>query len=122
MLTRGAAAGVAPLLDEAAQLPAASAYASDALTVPPSLAGLPAISIPGVCDPCTGEPVPRPSRRLAHGARRAGLPIGLQLISARGRESAYPAHQLCSLCSPALGPGLLLQCAVELERALSLTE
>ena len=54
--------GAAPRLADLETLTPAQIYASDALTVPASLAGLPAMSVPHGADPATG------------------LPLGLQLV------------------------------------------
>jgi Asp-tRNA(Asn)/Glu-tRNA(Gln) amidotransferase A subunit family amidase len=61
-------AGVAPLLAAVASFTPAEHYAMDVLTVPASLAGLPALSLPS---------------RLS---RREDLPIGMQLIAPRFEE------------------------------------
>lgn len=60
--------GAAPRLTDLETLTPAQIYASDALTVPASLAGLPAMSVPHGVDPVTG------------------LPLGLQLIGQVERE------------------------------------
>ena len=91
-LSLATAANVAPLLSEAAQLPAACAYASDIMTVPASLAGVPAISVPASLDPISGvQHVGRLSSTTLLTDFAPGLPIGLQLICARGREGALLA-------------------------------
>ena len=58
---------VAPLVEDAKRLSPVESYANDVFTVPASLAGLPAISIPG-------------------GSDAQGLPLGLQIIGPRGGE------------------------------------
>eukprot|EP00035_Acanthoeca_spectabilis_P013568 m.252811 g.252811 ORF g.252811 m.252811 type:complete len:474 (-) comp15922_c0_seq4:340-1761(-) len=64
------ACGNAPTLAEAQTMSQLETLANDVFTVPASLAGLPAISIPGGVDDGTG------------------LPLGLQIIGTRGNESS----------------------------------
>ena len=71
MLLTPVAPGVAPLLDcqqggSAANV--AYVYAADVMTVPASLAGLPAICLPFGMDAATG------------------MPLSVQLVARRGRE------------------------------------
>lgn len=53
---RRTAPSVAPLTDDAANMEPDVAYAHDVMTVPASLAGVPAISIPAGLDDTTGAP------------------------------------------------------------------
>ena len=64
-----AAPAVAPLTGSIDAENPASVYAADVMTIPASLAGLPAIAIPYGRDAATG------------------LPLSVQLIAARGREA-----------------------------------
>lgn len=64
------ACGNAPTLAEAQTMSQLETLANDVFTVPASLAGLPAISIPGGVDDGTG------------------LPLGLQIIGTRGNEAS----------------------------------
>jgi Asp-tRNA(Asn)/Glu-tRNA(Gln) amidotransferase A subunit family amidase len=74
------------------------AYAHDVMTVPASLAGLPAISIPAGVDEATGAPSRYHlacSRVCAlNSASSTGLPLGLQLISPRGHEGVCHGSRL----------------------------
>jgi len=68
LLLSPTAASAAPTAGEAAEMGAVQGYATDAMTVPASLAGLPAMSVP-----------------VAQ-SRASGLPIGLQLVGRYGAE------------------------------------
>ena len=67
------AASTPPTLEEAAGLSGVETYATDAMTVPASLAGVPAVSVPAAACPATG------------------LPIGLQVIGPfAAEEKLFP--------------------------------
>ena len=68
LLLAPTAASAAPTAGEAAELGVVQGYATDAMTVPASLAGLPAMSVP-----------------VAQ-SQASGLPIGLQLIGRYGAD------------------------------------
>jgi Asp-tRNA(Asn)/Glu-tRNA(Gln) amidotransferase A subunit family amidase len=120
------APSVAPLIDDAATMASDVAYAHDVMTVPASLAGVPAISVPAGHDESTGAPLTSHDNTPATGldvCAFPGLPLGLQLIAPRGHEGVCSSfHFIIPLCHisqhRATPSGELLQCASELERSM----
>lgn len=119
------APNAAPLLSDVAQLSAANAYASDVMTVPASLAGLPALSLPSGCDPLSGMPAistcctkvtDRPcGAQVCHLAFSSYPPEEVKVcdgLSVWHRGLRFP------LTASNRTAGLLLQCASDLERGL----
>ena len=67
VLLHPSAVGIAPLLSEVAQMNALEAYVQDVLTVPASLAGLPALSVP-------------------IGTNKDGWPLGASIVGQWGQD------------------------------------